>query len=141
MGMGITAVKLTALGRPQLLVSDSFYCDFNYIPIINETIVFQLQLSEVIMRARQYMSDVIGGEGAILAQHVKPDDFRKKFEEAHMKDEASVQKFLQKIQADKEGYARKLQLRSLNWVLIFTQINKIVFVHAAWSICFRGAAF
>nr|XP_012232887.1 PREDICTED: proline dehydrogenase 1, mitochondrial isoform X1 [Linepithema humile] len=81
MGMGITAVKLTALGRPQLL----------------------LQLSEVIMRARQYMSDVIGGEGAILAHHVKPDDFRKKFEEAQIKDEASVQKFLQKIQSDKEG--------------------------------------
>ncbi|KAM0727682.1 Proline dehydrogenase 1, mitochondrial [Formica fusca] len=81
MGMGITAVKLTALGRPQLL----------------------LQLSEVIMRARQYMSDVIGGEGAILAHHVKPDDFRKKFEEAHIKDEESVQRFLQKMQSDKEG--------------------------------------
>ncbi|EFN64404.1 Proline oxidase, mitochondrial [Camponotus floridanus] len=81
MGMGITAVKLTALGRPQLL----------------------LQLSEVIMRARQYMSDVIGGQGAILSQHVKPDDFRKKFEEAHIKNEESVQKFLQKMQSDKEG--------------------------------------
>ncbi|RLU17231.1 hypothetical protein DMN91_011300 [Ooceraea biroi] len=81
MGMGITAVKLTALGRPQLL----------------------LQLSEVIMRARQYMTDVVGGEGAVLAHHVKPDDIRKKFEEAQIKDEASVQKFLQKIQSDKEG--------------------------------------
>ncbi|TGZ50824.1 Proline dehydrogenase [Temnothorax longispinosus] len=81
MGMGITAVKLTALGRPQLL----------------------LQLSEVIMRARQYTSDVIGGEGAVLTHHAKPDDFRKKFEEAHIKDEESVQKFLQKIQSDKEG--------------------------------------
>ncbi|XP_031833843.1 proline dehydrogenase slgA isoform X2 [Nomia melanderi] len=81
MGVGITAIKLTALGRPQLL----------------------LQLSEVIMRARQYMSDVIGGEGAVLTHHAKPDDFMKKFEEAHIKDEAPVQKFLQKIQSDKEG--------------------------------------
>lgn len=56
------------------------------------------------MRARQYMSDVVGGQGAVLDHHVKPDDIRKKFEEAHIKDEASVQKFLQKIQADKEGY-------------------------------------
>ncbi|XP_018309952.1 proline dehydrogenase 1, mitochondrial isoform X2 [Mycetomoellerius zeteki] len=80
MGMGITAVKLTALGRPQLL----------------------LQLSEVIMRARQYTSDVIGGEGAVLAHHAKPDDFKKKFEEARIK-ETEVQKFLQKIQSDKEG--------------------------------------
>ncbi|XP_023288283.1 proline dehydrogenase 1, mitochondrial [Orussus abietinus] len=81
MGVGITAVKLTALGRPQLL----------------------LQLSEVIMRARQYMSDVVGGEGAVLAHHAKPDDFMKKFEEAHIRDAAPVQKFLQKIQSDKEG--------------------------------------
>ncbi|XP_011298764.1 proline dehydrogenase 1, mitochondrial isoform X2 [Fopius arisanus] len=81
MGAGITAVKLTALGRPQLL----------------------LQLSEVIMRARQYMSDVVGGEGAVLAHHAKPDDFKKKFEEAHIKDAVPVQKFLEKIQADKEG--------------------------------------
>nr|XP_033341915.1 proline dehydrogenase 1, mitochondrial isoform X2 [Megalopta genalis] len=81
MGVGITAIKLTALGRPQLL----------------------LQLSEVIMRARQYMSDVVGGEGAVLTHHAKPDDFMKKFEEAHIKDEAPVQKFLQKIQSDKEG--------------------------------------
>ncbi|XP_043268422.1 proline dehydrogenase 1, mitochondrial isoform X2 [Venturia canescens] len=81
MGVGFTAVKLTALGRPQLL----------------------LQLSEVIMRARQYMSDVVGGEGAVLAHHAKPDDFKKKFEEAHITDAAPVQKFLDKIQSDKEG--------------------------------------
>lgn len=81
MGVGFTAIKLTALGRPQLL----------------------LQLSEVIMRARQYMSDVVGGEGAVLTHHAKRDDFMKKFEEAHIKDEEPVQKFLQKIQSDKEG--------------------------------------
>jgi len=113
MGMGITAVKLTALGRPQLLVKAPFLlASVYFVPFLpcnfesgaNKTIVFQLQLSEVIMRARQYMSDVVGGEGAVLAHHVKPDDIRKKFEEAHIKDEASVQKFLQKIQADKEGY-------------------------------------
>ncbi|CAL7950270.1 unnamed protein product [Xylocopa violacea] len=78
---GFTAVKLTALGRPQLL----------------------LQLSEVIMRARQYMSDVVGGEGAVLTHHAKPQDFMKKFEEAHIRDAEPVQKFLQKIQSDKEG--------------------------------------
>lgn len=63
----------------------------------------QLQLSEVIMRARQYMSDVVGGEGAVLTHHATADDFMKKFEEAHIKDEAPVQKFLEKIQSDKEG--------------------------------------
>ncbi|XP_031788105.1 proline dehydrogenase 1, mitochondrial isoform X2 [Nasonia vitripennis] len=80
-GAGFTAVKLTALGRPQLL----------------------LQLSEVIMRARQYVSDVVGGEGAVLAHHAKPEIFERKFEEAHIRESAPVQKFLQKIQSDKEG--------------------------------------
>ena len=81
MGVGITAIKLTALGRPQLL----------------------LQLSEVIMRARQYMCDVVGGEGAVLNHHATPGDFEKKFEEAHIRNEAPVQKFLQKMQSDEEG--------------------------------------
>ncbi|XP_043470287.1 proline dehydrogenase 1, mitochondrial [Leptopilina heterotoma] len=81
MGTGIAAVKLTALGRPQLL----------------------LQLSEVIMRARQYMNDVVGGEGAVLDHHAKPDDFKKKFEDAHIQDAVPVKKFLDKIQSDKEG--------------------------------------
>lgn len=49
------------------------------------------------------MSDVVGGEGAVLSHHAKPDDFMKKFEEAHIKVEAPVQKFLEKIQSDKEG--------------------------------------
>lgn len=57
------------------------------------------------MRARQYMSAIVGGEGAVLAHHATPDDFLKKFEEAQIKDAAPVQKFLQKIQSDKEGYA------------------------------------
>lgn len=56
------------------------------------------------MRARQYMTDVIGGEGAVLAHHAKPADIKKKFEEAHIKNEVPVQKFLEKMQADKEGY-------------------------------------
>ncbi|XP_076640768.1 proline dehydrogenase slgA isoform X2 [Halictus rubicundus] len=81
MGVGITAIKLTALGRPQLL----------------------LQLSEVIMRARQYMTDVVGGEGAVLSHHAKPDDLMKKYEEARLGDAAPVKNFLQKIQSDKQG--------------------------------------
>ncbi|XP_034933725.1 proline dehydrogenase 1, mitochondrial isoform X2 [Chelonus insularis] len=80
-GMGIIAIKLTALGRPQLL----------------------LQLSEVIMRARQYMTDVVGGEGAVLAHHTSPDDLKKKLEKVQIKDAIPVKKFLEKIQSDKEG--------------------------------------
>lgn len=135
MGMGITAVKLTALGRPQLLVGNFVSTvGFNLAncksiavkkpnplyykigSIASATFlffIFQLQLSEVIMRARQYMSDVVGGEGAVLAHHAKPDDFMKKFEEAHIKDAAPVQKFLQKMQSDKEGYVGS-EIENLN---------------------------
>lgn len=63
----------------------------------------QLQLSEVIMRARQYMSNIAGGEGAVLAHHLKPETLKKKFKDAQISDEVPVQKFLDKIQSDKEG--------------------------------------
>nr|CAD7591030.1 unnamed protein product [Timema genevievae] len=80
-GTGICAIKMTALGRPQLL----------------------LQLSEVIMRTRQYMADVVGGGGNVLTHHVLPEELEKKFEQAHMLKDAPVQKFLDKITYDKEG--------------------------------------
>lgn len=72
------------------------------------------------MRARQYMTEVVGGEGAVLAHHAKPVDFMKKFEEAHIKDEAPVQKFLQKIQSDKEGYAETNSVTRVSFSLFFS---------------------
>lgn len=78
-GTGITAVKLTALGRPQLL----------------------LQLSEVIWRTRAYMQELDGRSGNVLGHHVKPQDLEKKFEQ--VKDQAQIKQFLNKITSDKEG--------------------------------------
>ncbi|XP_046385628.1 proline dehydrogenase 1, mitochondrial isoform X1 [Ischnura elegans] len=83
-GTGFTAVKLTALGRPQLL----------------------LQLSEVIMRTRQYFSEMTGEKGPVknvLQKHVHPEDLQKKFEQAHILGEAPVKKFLDKITYDRDG--------------------------------------
>ncbi|KAK7790578.1 hypothetical protein R5R35_005945 [Gryllus longicercus] len=80
-GTGICAIKLTALGRPQLL----------------------LQLSEVIMRTRQYFSDVVGGQGSVISHHVGPEVLEKKFEQACLLSEAPVKKFLDKITYDREG--------------------------------------
>nr|CAI5821410.1 unnamed protein product [Callosobruchus analis] len=78
-GTGITAVKLTALGRPQLL----------------------LQLSEVIMRARQYMTEIVGGEGNVLSHHISPEDLEKKFDK--ISDKESLRKFLKQVTYDKHG--------------------------------------
>lgn len=78
-GTGITAIKLTALGRPQLL----------------------LQLSEVIMRTRQYMAEIVGGEGNVLSHHTKPEELEQKF--AKIQDKESLRKFLTQVTYDKEG--------------------------------------
>ncbi|KAL1130254.1 hypothetical protein AAG570_013192 [Ranatra chinensis] len=77
-GTGITAVKLTALGRPQLL----------------------LQLSEVIMRARKFVSDVVGGRGNVIGQKLSADELEKRLIQAGVQD---TKKFLAKVVKDSEG--------------------------------------
>ncbi|KAJ0172912.1 hypothetical protein K1T71_011088 [Dendrolimus kikuchii] len=76
---GLMALKLTALGRPQLL----------------------LQLSEVIIRARNYMMEIAGGTGNVLTHHKTLEDFQRYFGDHSSKPE--VQQFLKKITTDKTG--------------------------------------
>ncbi|KAI8442452.1 hypothetical protein MSG28_005959 [Choristoneura fumiferana] len=76
---GLMAVKLTALGRPQLL----------------------LQLSEVIMRARNYMQQMVGGTGNVLTHHKTIEDLQRYFGDHSSKPE--VQEFMKQITSDKEG--------------------------------------
>ncbi|XP_013108230.1 proline dehydrogenase 1, mitochondrial isoform X2 [Stomoxys calcitrans] len=78
-GTGITAIKLTALGRPQLL----------------------LQLSEVIMRTRKYMEDMVGGQGNVLTHHKTIKDLEKYYES--LGDNKNVKEFLKNVTSDKEG--------------------------------------
>ncbi|KAK9751874.1 Proline dehydrogenase [Popillia japonica] len=80
-GTGITAIKLTALGRPQLL----------------------LQLSEVIMRCRKYMTEMVGGEGNVLSHHMTRQDLEEKIRAAKITDQVSVQKFLDNLTSDSKG--------------------------------------
>ncbi|CAG0898934.1 unnamed protein product [Darwinula stevensoni] len=83
---GFAAIKLTALGRPQLL----------------------LQLSEVIVRARLYFREVIGDHpvqngGNIIKEAIKPEELEEKFEEANIRHTAPVQKFLDQLTYDRKG--------------------------------------
>ncbi|CAO1383907.1 unnamed protein product [Diamesa hyperborea] len=78
-GTGITAIKLTALGRPQLL----------------------LQISEVITRTRQYMMDIAGGTGNVLTHHKTINDLEHYF--SGMGDNKDVKEFLKSVTTDKEG--------------------------------------
>lgn len=78
-GTGITAIKLTALGRPQLL----------------------LQISEVIQKTRQYMMDIAGGTGNVLTHHKTIKDLEQYFGSAG--ENKDVKEFLKKMTTDKEG--------------------------------------
>ncbi|BES97184.1 Proline dehydrogenase [Nesidiocoris tenuis] len=73
-----TAVKMTALGRPQLL----------------------LQISEVIMRARRFVSEIVGGAGPVLGQHLTAEELKERLEQSGIKD---TNKFLEKVVKDREG--------------------------------------
>lgn len=79
-GTGITAIKLTALGRPNLL----------------------LQISDVIQKTRQYMMEIAGGTGNVLTHHKTIKDLETYF--GSMGQNKEVKEFLKKVTQDKEGW-------------------------------------
>lgn len=79
---GFAAIKLTALGRPQLL----------------------LQLSEVIARARKYHQEVTGCCGSVIEGHVNPEMFANRFKAKGVKVEnEQVKDWLDHMTYDKQG--------------------------------------
>lgn len=69
---------------------------------INVFIFFQLQLSEVIMQARNYMMDIAGAKGNVLTHHKTIEDLQKYF--AGLGNNPEVQTFLKNITSDKKGF-------------------------------------
>jgi proline dehydrogenase len=53
------------------------------------------------MRARKYMTEIVGGEGNVLSHHLTIQDLERKL--SKIKDQESVKKFLTQITADKQG--------------------------------------
>lgn len=53
------------------------------------------------MRARQYMTEIVGGEGNVLSHHLKHEDLEAKF--AKIQDKESLRKFLKQVTYDKHG--------------------------------------
>uniref|UniRef100_T1J6H6 Proline dehydrogenase n=1 Tax=Strigamia maritima TaxID=126957 RepID=T1J6H6_STRMM len=79
---GFTAIKLTALGRPQLL----------------------LQLSATIARSRKYFEEVTGLTGNIILQDIGPDVFMKRFHEKHIStDSKDIKSWLNQMTYDQKG--------------------------------------
>lgn len=60
----------------------------------------QLQLSEVIMRARTVASEIMGGKGNVIGQHLTLEELSKRLSEAGIKD---TNKFLKKVTRDSKG--------------------------------------
>lgn len=60
-----------------------------------------MQLSEVIMRARNYMKQMSGGQGNVMTQKKTIDDFNRYF--GDNKNKPEVQTFLKKITTDSKG--------------------------------------
>ncbi|KAF2362579.1 Proline dehydrogenase domain [Trinorchestia longiramus] len=83
-GTGFAAIKMTALGRPQLL----------------------MQLSETIARARQYFHKLTGTSGgAIISSDISSDVFKARFKQEAIGpvDNEAVQKWLDNMTYDKKG--------------------------------------
>ena len=89
---GFAAIKLTALGRPQLL----------------------LQLSEVIARARKYHQEVTGEKGTVIEAHVDKETFTQDLKEAGVEvEKPAVQNFLEHMTADQKGIINLFDWKSL----------------------------
>lgn len=107
---GFAAIKITALGRPQLLVrciesSKYFSSHHKY---------FQLQLSEVIARARKYHQEVTGEKGTVIEAHVDKETFTQDLKEAGVEVERpAVQNFLEHMTADQKGIINLFDWKSL----------------------------
>lgn len=80
-GTGITAIKLTALGRPQLL----------------------LQISEVIMKAREYIDSMAGGNHKNVLLHHKTIEEMERYYKDKVGEQQDVKEFLKQVTSDKEG--------------------------------------
>ncbi|XP_047739020.1 proline dehydrogenase 1, mitochondrial isoform X2 [Hyalella azteca] len=83
-GTGFAAIKMTALGRPQLL----------------------MQLSETIARTRQYFHKVTGTcGGAVISSDISSDVFKARFKQEAIGpvDNEAVQKWLDNMTYDKKG--------------------------------------
>lgn len=89
-GTGFAAIKVTALGRPQLL----------------------LHLSEAIARVHRYVGAVTGKKGSIVEQNAKPDDLQRKLDRAAKLD-PTVQSWLDGMTFDSSGLIHILPWKGL----------------------------
>lgn len=89
-GTGFAAIKITALGRPQLL----------------------MHLSEAIARVHRYVGAITGRKGHIVEQNAKPEDLIRRLERASRLD-PTVQSWLDNMTYDSSGLIHILPWKGL----------------------------
>ena len=116
---GFAAIKITALGRPQLLVR-IFLEKGDY----QIDLILQLQLSEVIARARKYHQEVTGEKGTVIEAHVNKETFKQDLLEAGVEiEKPAVQNFLEHMTADQKGIINLFDWKSLLDVKMDTHLQ------------------
>ena len=76
--------------------------------------VFQLQLSEVIARARKYHQEVTGEKGPIIEGHVDKETFKQDLAEAGVEvEKPAVKEFLEHITHDQRGIINMFDWKSI----------------------------
>ena len=77
-------------------------------------IMFQLQLSEVIARARKYHQEVTGEKGPIIEGHVDKETFKQDLAEAGVEvEKPAVKEFLEHITHDQRGIINMFDWKSI----------------------------
>ena len=85
---------------------------------------FQLQLSEVIARARKYHQEVTGERGTVIEAHVDKDTFKQDLMEAGVEvEKPAVQNFLEHMTADQKGIINMFDWKSLLDMKIDTHLQ------------------
>jgi len=91
-GTGFSAIKLTALGRPEILI----------------------RLSECIEKTRRYYSQITGMKGMVIKGHVNRSSFEDIFKAKNILEQnPDVQQFLQNMVGDNEGIIHLFNWSSL----------------------------
>jgi len=90
-GTGFAAIKITALGRPEILI----------------------RLSECIEKTRRYYTQITGKKGMVIKGKVDKSAFKEAFKAKNIDSNTDVQKFLDQMVGDNEGLIHLFDWSSL----------------------------
>lgn len=88
-------------------------------------------MSEVITRTRQYMMELVGGQGNVMTHHKTIKDLEQYY--SSISDNKDVKEFLKNITSDKEGYCFKTKNKFILYVTINLCFQYFAFIPMVWN--------